>query len=147
MYPQGRDDRILREAPLNERTAAPGVSVPANNRHVGGAKNLPGPAPNTAGPHHQDLLNKLDPTVDAMHGGTQVLGPGINSTSPSTGAARNYTLGHVSAHGSHVGTQPQPGVYHNQHIGHIPSTTATTAHGVPHVQQHPAPGTERLHHS
>jgi hypothetical protein len=82
-----------------------------------------------------------------MHGGTQVLGPGINSISPSTGAARNYTSGYVSTHDSHVRTQPQSGVYHNQHIGHIPPTTATTAHGVPHVQQHQAPGTERLHHS
>ncbi|KAK4223118.1 hypothetical protein QBC38DRAFT_488367 [Podospora fimiseda] len=29
---------------------------------------LPGPAPNTAGPHKSDLLNKLDPTVDSKGG-------------------------------------------------------------------------------
>ncbi|KAK3386385.1 hypothetical protein B0T20DRAFT_427424 [Sordaria brevicollis] len=29
---------------------------------------LPGPAPNTAGPHRSDLMNKLDPRVDS-HGG------------------------------------------------------------------------------
>ncbi|KAK0611274.1 hypothetical protein B0T14DRAFT_530071 [Immersiella caudata] len=33
----------------------------------GGA--LPGPAPNTAGPHKSDLMNKLDPRVDSKIGG------------------------------------------------------------------------------
>jgi hypothetical protein len=31
--------------------------------HVGGTQ--PGPAPNTAGPHRTDIMNKLDPTVDS----------------------------------------------------------------------------------
>lgn len=36
----------------------------------GGAAAYPGPAPNTAGPHRSDLLNKLDPSVDSKPAGT-----------------------------------------------------------------------------
>ncbi|KAK0729643.1 hypothetical protein B0H67DRAFT_559276 [Lasiosphaeris hirsuta] len=41
--------------------------------HMGGShpvndSSLPGPAPHTAGPHHSDLLNKLDPSVDSKAG-------------------------------------------------------------------------------
>ena len=42
-----------------------------HGQHAGqhyGASALPGPAPNTAGPHRSDLLNKLDPTVDSKGG-------------------------------------------------------------------------------
>src|SRR3569833_3163121 len=36
---------------------------------------LPGPAPNTAGPHRFDVLNKLDPSVDSiMASGSAVAG-------------------------------------------------------------------------
>jgi len=38
--------------------------------HVAGTSHLPGPAPNTAGPHRSDLLNKLDPSVDSTGGMT-----------------------------------------------------------------------------
>ena len=38
-----------------------------NERGTGiGGNALPGPAPNTAGPHKQDWLNKLDPRVNAI---------------------------------------------------------------------------------
>ncbi|RPA85682.1 hypothetical protein BJ508DRAFT_411688 [Ascobolus immersus RN42] len=37
----------------------------SNTGHGVGTSNLPGPAPNTAGPHKSDLLNKLDPKVDS----------------------------------------------------------------------------------
>lgn len=42
------------------------------HRGMGGVGNshLPGPAPNTAGPHKSDLLNKLDPRVDSKGGMT-----------------------------------------------------------------------------
>ncbi|KAK3948396.1 hypothetical protein QBC32DRAFT_327823 [Pseudoneurospora amorphoporcata] len=33
-----------------------------------GISNLPGPAPNTAGPHRSDFLNRLDPRVDSKGG-------------------------------------------------------------------------------
>ncbi|RPA83514.1 hypothetical protein BJ508DRAFT_66928 [Ascobolus immersus RN42] len=36
--------------------------------------NLPGPAPNTAGPHKSDLLNKLDPRVDSNLDGSKTIG-------------------------------------------------------------------------
>jgi hypothetical protein len=36
--------------------------------------NLPGPAPNTAGPHKSDLLNKLDPRVDSNQDGSKTIG-------------------------------------------------------------------------
>ncbi|KAK1836414.1 hypothetical protein QBC39DRAFT_406991 [Podospora conica] len=35
--------------------------------HLGGST-LPGPAPNTAGPHKSDVMNKLDPKVDSTGG-------------------------------------------------------------------------------
>jgi hypothetical protein len=31
----------------------------------GAVGNAPGPAPNTAGPHRNDILNKADPRVDS----------------------------------------------------------------------------------
>jgi hypothetical protein len=36
--------------------------------------NLPGPAPNTAGPHKHDILNKLDPRVDSNMDGSKTIG-------------------------------------------------------------------------
>src|SRR5690606_3141789 len=36
--------------------------------------NLPGPAPNTAGPHKSDILNKLDPRVDSNLDGSKTIG-------------------------------------------------------------------------
>lgn len=42
----------------------------AHHQHVAGTSMLPGPAPNTVGPHKSDLLNKLDPTVDSKGGMT-----------------------------------------------------------------------------
>jgi len=58
---------------------APRTNMPPNmagiqNQAMVG-NNLPGPAPNTAGPHRHDILNKLDPTVDSQSGGAQILGP------------------------------------------------------------------------
>jgi len=38
-----------------------------HGHHAAGSM-LPGPAPNTAGPHKSDILNKLDPTVDSKGG-------------------------------------------------------------------------------
>ncbi|KAK4184292.1 hypothetical protein QBC35DRAFT_506274 [Podospora australis] len=51
-----------------------GMTGPSSStRHTGGVggvanSHLPGPAPNTAGPHRSDLLNKLDPAVDSKGG-------------------------------------------------------------------------------
>jgi hypothetical protein len=86
------------------------------------ASNLPGPAPNTAGPHSNDLLNKLDPTVDSMSGGTQVLGPGINASThghapPQTSTAR--TAHGTTGTGPRFASQPEVGNnYGPQHNAH-----------------------------
>ncbi|KAK4177909.1 hypothetical protein QBC36DRAFT_326064 [Triangularia setosa] len=50
-------------------TMAGGAGM-AGSGGLGAAANLPGPAPNTAGPHKSDLLNKLDPRVDSKGGMT-----------------------------------------------------------------------------
>jgi hypothetical protein len=47
-----------------------GVGHGNHQHHVAGTSHLPGPAPNTAGPHRSDLLNKLDPSVDSTGGMT-----------------------------------------------------------------------------
>ncbi|POR33062.1 Uncharacterized protein TPAR_06740 [Tolypocladium paradoxum] len=39
-----------------------------------GGTHAPGPAPNTAGPHKSDLLNKLDPRVDSNLDGSKTVG-------------------------------------------------------------------------
>jgi hypothetical protein len=53
-------------------------TVDSNAKH-GGNANLAsslrtGPAPNTAGPHKSDLLNKLDPRVDSDLDGSKTIG-------------------------------------------------------------------------
>lgn len=49
-----------------------GQHVPGDQKLMGSPTSasapLPGPAPNTAGPHSSDLLNKLDPRVDSQRG-------------------------------------------------------------------------------
>lgn len=79
--------------------AIPGVAVPPNNATAPAAGGLPGPAPGTAGPHRYDLANKLDPTVDSQHGGTQILGPGIHGQSVPANTAG---VSHAHAHGQQV---------------------------------------------
>lgn len=41
---------------------------------TGGGLNNPGPAPNTAGPHGKDILNKVDPRVDSDRDGSKTVG-------------------------------------------------------------------------
>jgi hypothetical protein len=93
--------------------------------HAARGENLPGPAPNTAGPHKQDLLNKLDPTVDSMSGGTQVLGPGINPSHNQynenlTSKNAKTTHGHSTAQPAALNSHSGAGVghTHNQHGSH-----------------------------
>ncbi|KAM4055731.1 hypothetical protein HRG_008416 [Hirsutella rhossiliensis] len=64
--------------------------------------NLPGPAPNTAGPHRHDWLNRLDPTVDSMTSGVQVTGPGVHGPGREPGFGRTPASTHVNQSG--VGT-------------------------------------------
>lgn len=50
--------------PSSRHAGVGGVMGGANTHNVQ-TGHLPGPAPNTAGPHKSDLLNKLDPAVDS----------------------------------------------------------------------------------
>ncbi|KAI9655730.1 MAG: hypothetical protein M1821_005165 [Bathelium mastoideum] len=50
------------------------VGAPDNGTLTGSATDLPGPAPNTAGPHKSDLLNKLDPRVDSDRDASKTVG-------------------------------------------------------------------------
>lgn len=57
---------------------------------VGAANTLDGPAPNTAGPHKQDWLNKLDPRVNSNPDQPQSTGHGpLKVTEGQTGTAKS----------------------------------------------------------
>jgi len=52
-------------------------ATPGHNQHqglTGAGSHLPGPAPDTAGPHKSDMLNKVDPRVDADLDGSKTVG-------------------------------------------------------------------------
>ncbi|VUC38122.1 unnamed protein product [Clonostachys rosea] len=97
-------------APVN-----PAGNAPINSHHAPGMNALkPGPAPNTAGPHRHDLLNKLDPTVDSQSGGIQLVGPGVppnamSQQQPMTAGAGNYTAA-APHHSSRVADTMDPRV-------------------------------------
>jgi hypothetical protein len=58
-------------------TSSAGGYGTTHNTHgagVGGLHSGPGPAPDTAGPHKQDMLNKLDPRVDSDLDGSKTVG-------------------------------------------------------------------------
>ena len=61
-----------------DHRAAPGsTGVTGNNYGTTGSSGLtgnPGPAPNTAGPHKSDMLNKVDPRVDSDRDGSKTVG-------------------------------------------------------------------------
>ena len=103
------------------------------------AENLPGPAPYTAGPHRQDILNKLDPTVDSLHGGTQILGPGVQPASHQT--YRQHAPGHSSnpqreeilshqqsLNSSGVGVPPTPNHSRQENFPVYPTNTGGVTH-------------------
>lgn len=106
-------------------TGAPVASGAAgNHHHLGGGVNpathIPatqttttGPAPNTAGPHRHDILNKLDPSVD--------------SDLSKTAAAHKHNVSPAVAGG--VGAAAGAGLahHHNHHTPHAAHPGATTA--------------------
>jgi hypothetical protein len=51
-----------------QSTTAAGLHNRPMGTNAAAAMSGPGPAPNTAGPHRSDLLNKLDPRVDSKTG-------------------------------------------------------------------------------
>jgi hypothetical protein len=73
-----------------------------------------GPAPNTAGPHKTDMLNKADPRVDADRDG-RGLGGNVQGTTGFTGtSSHNAGTGFTSGtHGTHAEGQTGP---HNSKV-------------------------------
>ncbi|KAL2758059.1 hypothetical protein ACRALDRAFT_1061307 [Sodiomyces alcalophilus JCM 7366] len=54
-----------------------------------GASTNPGPAPNTAGPHKQDMLNKMDPRVDSDLDNSKTMGQDKTFSRPDVAANRD----------------------------------------------------------
>jgi hypothetical protein len=68
---QGHGVGHQRQHGLHQQDPVYGSSGVGHNTHGGvanAAMSGPGPAPNTAGPHRSDLLNKLDPRFDSKTG-------------------------------------------------------------------------------
>jgi len=112
-----------------------------------GNGSLPGPAPNTAGPHTSDLLNKLDPTVDSQHGGTQILGPGINSNPQQNYSnARAHDRTGPAPSNTQIGAGNSYGPQHNSRLANEvdPRVNTTNAQGYAPPQNAgvPPPGTQ-----
>ena len=101
-----------------------GLAEHEHHRHEQGAtgtSTLPGPAPNTAGPHKQDWLNKLDPRVNADPNGPQTSGHGpfkVDSRTAATGKPYDPTSGYT-ANPAHHGIQTVPDGSHggSSHLG------------------------------
>ena len=71
---------------------------------VGAASTLDGPAANTAGPHKQDWLNKLDPRVNANPDQPQSTGHGpLKVTEGQAGTAKSYDSTTRTADPTHYG--------------------------------------------
>jgi hypothetical protein len=58
----------------NTAAAGDGSSTTGHNTAAGLGNTGPGPAPNTAGPHKSDMVNKLDPRVDSNLDGSKTVG-------------------------------------------------------------------------
>ncbi|OAA56170.1 hypothetical protein SPI_07781 [Niveomyces insectorum RCEF 264] len=123
------------------RNANAGVGVGAGGV-AGGPASIPitqttatGPAPNTAGPHRHDILNKLDPSVDSNLSNTGTAGVGAGAGMAGGGAYNNT---HHGA-GNHHGISPAVGAglgagagagaahHHNHHNANLGTTGGTTA--------------------
>jgi len=112
---------------------APGTNMPPNMAGVHNqapvGNNLPGPAPNTAGPHRHDILNKLDPTVDSQSGGAQILGPHAQTTRDAyapgygQGTAPNAVHAQGLPQSNMRHAAPQPGAYTTNPVQNVPDGT------------------------
>ena len=92
-----------RDAALGATAGAAGVGAyEAGLDHTGSSAT--GPAPNTAGPHKSDMLNKLDPRVDSdlskQQSGTTGTGLGSSTTGTSGSGLGSSTTGTGSGLGS-----------------------------------------------
>lgn len=85
MDPRVDSDMDSSSRGMRSHNAAVGAGYGSGTHGAGGlgtgtmrtSHHLPGPAPNTAGPHRSDLMNKLDPRVDSK--GTSGMGMGMGN--------------------------------------------------------------------
>jgi hypothetical protein len=91
----------------NERNAGNGSGLTSG---VATTEALPGPAPNTAGPHSKDWMNKLDPRVDAH---PNKYGTGADSHNPT--ASQDHHLGRNAIVAGGVGGAAYVANKHHKH--------------------------------
>ena len=121
-----------------------------------------GPAPNTAGPHKSDMLNKLDPRIDSdlrkQRGTTSSgvdassTGSGLNSSSTGTTDPYSSKTGHHSGRdagltGAGLGGAPTYENKDHRGINNPASTTPTTGSSYPSSGVDESTATGRHHHS
>lgn len=129
-----------REYATTGATGAPvasGAGVTGNHHHLGGGVNpathIPatqtsatGPAPNTAGPHRHDILNKLDPSVDSdlsktaaahnAHTHKHNVNPAVaGGVGAAAGAGMAHHHNHHTPHQAHPGASTA--AYNNGGLG------------------------------
>ena len=81
----------------------------------------PGPAPNTAGPHKSDAMNKLNPTVDSDLDGSRNMGLNSSTHGTHTGTTGLGSSTH-GTHGTHTGTTGLGSSTHGTHGTHTGTT-------------------------
>ena len=81
-HPTGNDSNYGRDAALAGGAAAVGAGAYGASRDPSDPST--GPAPNTAGPHSSDMLNKADPRVDSDLSKTASSTAGTSGATPST---------------------------------------------------------------
>lgn len=102
----------------------------------GNGSDLPGPAPNTAGPHNHDWLNKLDPRVNANPDAAQ----SSTTDSKSSAEGKEHRYGRDAALGAGVGGVGGA-AYGADKYGHTKTDSAVT--GIfPATKDHTTGGTE-----
>ncbi|EFY90146.1 cell surface protein, putative [Metarhizium acridum CQMa 102] len=109
-------------------TGTHGTHTGAHGTHAGTTGAGPGPAPNTAGPHKSDMLNKADPRVDSDLDGSKTFGG--NKTTESMGHKDPTDAAQVppSVLQKHIGA---PTVEHEN-----ASHDRAKRHSVSHQEQH-----------
>ena len=93
---------------------------------------LPGPAPNTAGPHRSDLMNKLDPSVDSKTGEVRGSAAPAAGTVPVHGGAHHaHSHAAPTMHGA-GGPGPAPttaGPHRSDLLNKLDPTVDSKPHG------------------
>lgn len=123
---------------------ASGVAAHEHAKHsdIAATSDLPGPAPNTAGPHSKDWMNKLDPRVDSAGvatgstGSRETTAPQSSYTGDDLGVKhRNVyvdpvardTPGFVDTPSHPIGSSAGPGAYGTRGLTNQAGTAGTTA--------------------